>query len=65
MVSVEESGRVLIDLLKRFQEEIESAIETIEALQDRKLLESIRRGLEDVKEGRVYGLEELKRKLGF
>ena len=49
LVSVEESSRVLIDLLKRFQEEIGSAIETIEVLQDRKLLESIKQGLEDVK----------------
>jgi len=65
MVTVEESSRVLLELLKHFQEDIEAAIETLEVLQDKKLLESIRRGLKDIEEGRVLSFEELKAKHGL
>ena len=54
----------LSDRVKRLEEDVDSLVETLEILQDRELLESIRRGLEDVKAGRVYSLEELKSKLG-
>jgi len=60
-----ESSRVLIELLNRFQEEVEAAIETLEIQQDRELLESIERGLKDFEESRVISLEELKTKHGL
>ena len=53
----------LHDKVEKLEEDFSSIIETFEILQDRKLLESIGRGLEDIREGRVYGLEELKSKL--
>mgnify|MGYP001091983492 CR=1 FL=1 len=65
MVSVEEPSQVLVELLKHFQEDVEAAIETLEILQDKELLESIRRGLKDFEEGRVLSFEELKAKYGL
>jgi len=65
MVSVEEPSQALVELLKHFQEDVEAAIETLEILQDKELLESIRRGLKDFEEGRVLSMEELKAKHGL
>jgi prevent-host-death family protein len=42
-------------------EEYESLIETLEILSDRELMASIRRGLRDVKAGRVYPYAEVLR----
>jgi hypothetical protein len=57
-----ESSRVLIELLSRFQKEVEAAIETLEIQQYRELLGSIERGLKNFEESRVISLKELKAK---
>lgn len=40
-------------------EEYESLIETLEILSDRELMESIKRGLKDEKEGKLHSHEEI------
>jgi len=60
----EEELHQLRSRVEKLEEDFSSLVETLEILQDRELLESIKRGLEDIKAGRVYSLEELKSKLG-
>lgn len=43
-------------------DEYESLIETLEILSDRELMESIKRGLKDEKEGKIHPHEEVFRK---
>ena len=43
----------------------ESLIETLEVLNDAELMESIRRGIQDITEGRLYRWEDVKRELGL
>jgi antitoxin YefM len=45
--------------------EYESMVETIEALSDEELMESLKRSDEDVKAGRVYTLDEVMREFGL
>ncbi len=45
--------------------EYESMVETIEILSDEELMESLKRSDEDVKAGRVYTLDEVKREFGL
>ena len=45
--------------LSKDVEELESLIETLEIMSDPELMESIRRGLEDIKKGDVIDFEEL------
>jgi len=59
------SNRVLIELLEKFKEETEAAIETLEVLQDKELLKSIERGIKDFEEKRTLSFEELKAKYGL
>ena len=40
-------------------------IETLEILNDGELMDSIRRGIEDMAEGRVKSWEDVKRELGL
>jgi PHD/YefM family antitoxin component YafN of YafNO toxin-antitoxin module len=49
----------------QLEEEIESLQETLEILRDDELMASIRRGMEDIKAGRVYLLEDVKKELGL
>lgn len=44
-------------------DEVESWQETLEIMSDKKLVKSIKRGLEDIKAGRVIPLEEVMKKL--
>jgi len=60
--SIEIKGEDLIDLmekLERMRDEMNDLIEMLEILLDRELLDSIERGKEDIKEGRIYTLQEL------
>jgi len=43
----------------------EGLLETIEILADKDLMESFRRGLDDIQYGRAYNLEESRKRLGF
>ena len=42
--------------------EIDSIKETLEILMDRELMESAKRGMRDIKEGRVISHEKIKKK---
>ena len=62
--SIEIKGEDLIDLmesLERMRDEMNDLIEMLEILLDRELLDSIERGKEDIKEGRIYTLQEFKK----
>jgi len=43
----------------------EGLLETIEILADKDLMESFRRGLDDIQSGRAYNLEESRKRLGL
>jgi len=43
----------------------EGLLETIEILGDKDLMESFKRGLDDIQSGRVYNLEESRKRLGL
>jgi len=43
------------------RDEMNDLIEMLEILLDRELLDSIERGKEDIKEGRIYTLQEFKK----
>ena len=47
--------------LSRDLEELESLIETLEIMSDSELMESIKRGLEDIKKGEVTDFDGLKK----
>jgi len=47
--------------LSKDLEELESLIETLEIMSDPELMESIKRGLEDIKKGEVTDFDELKK----
>lgn len=59
------ANEILLELLRRFNEEIEAYIETLEVLGDPGLMESIRRGLKDLEAGRTLSLKELAAKYGL
>ena len=59
------ANRILLELLRRFDDELEAYIETLEILNDPKFLESIRRGLKDLEEGRTLSLKEFAAKHGL
>ena len=44
---------------------LESIIETLEILNDAELMDAIRRGIQDMAEGRFYLWEDVKRELGL
>jgi PHD/YefM family antitoxin component YafN of YafNO toxin-antitoxin module len=43
----------------------EGLLETIEILADPELMENIKRGMEDIKAGRTYTIEEARKRLGL
>ena len=59
------ANRILLELLRRFDDELEAYIETLEILNDPKFLESVRRGLKDLEEGRTLSLKEFAAKHGL
>ncbi len=56
---------IFIETLKKVDTEIESAIETLEILSDKEILEEIKEGLQDIKNGKVIGFEDFLRKHGY
>ncbi len=48
-----ETAKEIIKSLRRIEEELSSTLETMEILLDRETLESIKRGIEDIKKGRI------------
>jgi len=59
------ANELLLELLNRFNEEIESYIETVEIMSDPQLLQSIRRGLDDLEAGRTLSLREIRARYGL
>ncbi len=48
----------IIASLKRIEEEVSSTIESIEILYDSEILQSIKRGIDDIKRGNVKSFED-------
>jgi len=65
MVAGEEISKVMVEVLKRMESEIEVAIETLEILSDEKTLKGIEEGLKDIKRGDVLSFEEFLKKYGY
>lgn len=61
----ENTTDVFIETLRRVDGEIESAIETLEILNDSETLKAIEEGLQDIKAGRVIGFEDFLKKHGY
>ncbi|MCZ7402836.1 MAG: hypothetical protein O8C61_11505 [Candidatus Methanoperedens sp.] len=57
--------QVFIETLKRVDTEIESAIETLEIMNDNETLKAIEEGLQDIKNGRVIKFEDFLKKHGY
>jgi predicted transcriptional regulator len=57
--------QVFIETLRRVDTEIESAIETLEIMNDNETLKAIEEGLQDIKNGRVIKFEEFLKKHGY
>ena len=60
----ENATDVFIETLRRVDDEIESAIETLELLNDSETLKAIEEGLQDIKAGRVIRFEDFLKKHG-
>ncbi len=58
----ETQTEVFIETLKRVDTEIESAIETLEIMNDSESLKAIEEGLQDIKNGRVIKFEDFLKK---
>jgi len=56
---------ILIRALEKIDDEIKSAIETIEIMANPETLKGIEEGLQDIKEGRVSTFEEFLNKHGY
>ncbi len=65
MAEAESAGDVFIETLRRVDDEIESAIETLEILSDSETLKAIEEGLQDIKAGRVIRFEDFLKKHGY
>ena len=61
----ENATDVFIETLRRVDDEIESAIETLELLNDSETLKAIEEGLQDIKAGRVIRFEDFLKKHGY
>ena len=56
---------ILIRALEKIDDEIKSAIETIEIMANPETLKGIEEGLQDIKEGRTYTFDEFVKKHGY
>jgi hypothetical protein len=63
-VKGKDSTRIIIDVLQTLESEISSALETLEIMGDRETLESIKRGIADIKNKRVVSFDEFLKKHG-
>ena len=50
----------LMERLENIRDEMDSIIEELEIILDREMMESIKRGEEDIERGEVYTLEEFR-----
>ena len=61
-INIEKAGKMALFELLKIREEIDSLFETLEILKDEETLESIRKGMKDIREGDFISLEEFKEK---
>lgn len=61
----ESATEIFIETLRKVDGEIESAIETLEILNDSQTLKAIEEGLHDIKAGKVIGFEDFLKKHGY
>lgn len=66
----EENGKIIFDKDKftEFIEEVDNAMETLEILSDKEMIEQIKESEKDIKEGRIKEIKsdgELKKMLGI
>lgn len=61
----EGATEIFIETLRKVDGEIESAIETLEILNDSKTLNAIEEGLQDIKAGKVIRFDDFLTKHGY
>ena len=65
IVEEENAVNILLGTLEKLDDEIESAIDTLEVMSDPETLNNIEEGLNDIKEGRIITFEEFLIKHGY
>jgi hypothetical protein len=65
IIEEENAVNILLGTLERLDDEIESAIHTLEVMSDPETLKNIEEGLNDIKEGRIIPFEEFLIKHGY
>ncbi len=53
----------IMEKLQNIRNEMDSIMEELEILMDKELMDSMRRGKEDIKNGNIYTLEEFKKRV--
>ena len=51
----------ILNAVSKIKEDIDAIQEELEILANRNFVDKIKEGLEDLKEGRIYGIEEFKK----
>lgn len=64
-VEAENASDIFIETLKKVDGEIESAIETLEILNDSDTLKAIEEGVQDIKAGKVIKFDDFLKKHGY
>jgi len=62
-VTVTRRGKPVLAILP--WDEYEALVETLEVLSDKDLMQSVRRGLKEIEQGKTIPWEQVKRKLGL
>jgi hypothetical protein len=65
IIEEENAVNILLGTLEKLDDEIESAIYTLEVMSDPETLKNIEEGLNDIKEGRIIPFEEFLIKHGY
>jgi len=60
VIKKEDFERIL-NAVSKIKEDIDAIQEELEILANRNFVDKIKEGLEDLKEGRIYGIEEFKK----
>ena len=61
-VAVTRRGKPVLAILP--WEDYEALVETLEVMSDRKLMEALRKSAEDIKKGRTYTSDQVRKRLG-
>ncbi|MCL7413393.1 MAG: hypothetical protein M8353_07220 [ANME-2 cluster archaeon] len=65
IIEEDNAVNILLGTLEKLDDEIESAIDTLEVMSDPETLKNIEEGLNDIKEGRIIPFEEFLIKHGY